>query len=220
MSKGEITAAFIEPFILYWLLFLPAWGPASPPDAEAVFSLTRELGRMFTYSIPALALIWYLLLLPGSAPSPVCLRPRTRDLGTVLAALPGLLALGVLVSLAGTLFGGTIPAPAIGAPRGLAAFLVMILSCLSTAYLEESYFRIYLWKWFKEGGVGPAKSMIISSLLFSLCHLYEGPLGAVNAFLAGLLLFFIFTRRQSIHGIAWAHGGYNVCVYVMAAAGN
>ncbi|MFP3041644.1 CPBP family intramembrane metalloprotease [Treponema primitia] len=92
----------------------------------------------------------------------------------------------------------------------------MILSCLSTGYLEESYFRFYLFTRFKQGGVSPVKAMIVSSILFALCHVYEGPLGALNALLAGLLLFFIFSRRRSLHGIAWAHGAYNIFVYVMA----
>ncbi|GHV75944.1 hypothetical protein AGMMS49942_07650 [Spirochaetia bacterium] len=209
MSKGR---TFIEPLILYWVLFLPAWGPPSVAAAPAIFSLSQELGRIFAYNLPSLALIVYLLRSdPGGR-----LRPRTRDLGTVLIALPGLLVLGVLVTLLGSLLPFPVSVPAIEGPRGPAAFPVMILSCLSTGYLEETYFRLYLFTRFKEGGIRLMKAMTVSSLLFALCHIYEGPLGVLYAFLAGLLLFFIFSRRQSIHGIAWAHGGYNVFVYIMA----
>jgi membrane protease YdiL (CAAX protease family) len=122
-----------------------------------------------------------------------------------------------LVSLLGTLLPDPVAAPEIGFPRGPAAFAAMALSCLATGYLEETYFRFYLFKRLAEGGAGPAQSALVSSLLFALCHLYEGPLGALNAFAAGLLLFYIFARRRSLHGIAWAHGGYNIFVYVMAA---
>jgi membrane protease YdiL (CAAX protease family) len=108
-------------------------------------------------------------------------------------------------------------APAIGYPRDPAAVAVMILSCLTTGYLEETYFRFYLFKRFGEAGAGPVKAALASSLLFAFCHLYEGPLGALNAFAAGLLLFYIFARRRSLHGVAWAHGGYNIFVYIMAA---
>jgi membrane protease YdiL (CAAX protease family) len=124
-----------------------------------------------------------------------------------------------MVSLLGTLFPSPVSVPGIAIPQGLAALLVMVLSCLSTGYLEESYFRLYLFTRFTEGGIGPVKGMIVSSILFALCHVYEGPLGALNAFLAGLLLFFIFTKRKTIHGLAWAHGAYNVFVYVMAGIG-
>jgi membrane protease YdiL (CAAX protease family) len=90
----------------------------------------------------------------------------------------------------------------------------MILSCLSAGYLEETYFRFYLFR--QLAGTGPAKAALVSSLLFALCHLYEGPMGMLNAFAAGLLLFYIFARRRTLHGIAWAHGGYNIFVYIMA----
>jgi membrane protease YdiL (CAAX protease family) len=213
MSKGP--AVFIEPFILYWVLFLPAVGLPSALTVPAVFSLNQELDRIFTYQLPALALIVYLLHPhPGGM-----FRPRARDLGTVLLALPGLLILGVLVTLPGSLFPSPVSVPVINGPLGPAAVLVMILSCLSTGYLEETYFRLYLFTRFTEGGIGPVKAMAVSSLLFALCHIYEGPLGALNAFLAGLLLGFIFSRRKSIHGLAWAHGGYNIFVYIMAMQG-
>jgi membrane protease YdiL (CAAX protease family) len=182
------------------------------------FVPASELGRIFTYNVPSLALIWYLLILTRSV-SPASLGPRGRDFGVFILAFPGLLVLGCIVSFAASLF-PSVSSPAIGTPQGPAAFLVMALSSLSTGYLEESYFRFYLFTRFKEGGIGPVQGMICSSLLFALCHLYEGPLGMVNAFLAGMFLFFLFSRRQSIHGLAWAHGGYNVFVYIMAGIAN
>jgi membrane protease YdiL (CAAX protease family) len=172
---------------------------------------------MLAYSLPALALVWYLLLRTGRSFSPFSSpRPRLRDLVTALFTLPALVALGALLSLLGAFLPDPVIAQEIGFPQGPAAILVMILSSLSTGYLEESYFRFYLSRRFAEAGVGRVKAMLISSLLFALCHLYEGPLGALNAFLAGTLLFFIYTRRRSLHGVAWAHGLYNVFVYVMA----
>ncbi|MDR1247960.1 MAG: CPBP family intramembrane metalloprotease [Treponema sp.] len=210
-------AAFVEPIILYWLLFLPSWGFPAAGASALSFSINQELSRIAAYNFPALALIWYLLF---HARRPISsfpgLWPRRGDLVTFLFTLPALAALGALISLLGTLFPDPVSAPEIGFPQGSAAFWVMILSCLSTGYLEEAYFRFYLFRRLAEGGIGLTKAALISSLLFALCHTYEGSLGALNAFLAGLLLFFVFARRRSLHGIAWAHGGYNIFVYVMA----
>jgi membrane protease YdiL (CAAX protease family) len=175
---------------------------------------------MAAHDLPALALIWYLILRSARPYSPLSgPRPRRRDLVTALFTLPLLVALGALISLLGTLFPDPVAAPEIGFPQGPAAVAAMILSSLSTGYLEESYFRFYLSRRLAENGAGTAKAALVSSALFALCHVYEGPLGAVNAFAAGLLLFYIFIRRRSLHGIAWAHGGYNIFVYIMAAAG-
>jgi membrane protease YdiL (CAAX protease family) len=216
-QKELSITAVIEPFILYWVLFLPSWGFPASEVSVFPFSINRELGRILSYDLPSLALIWYLFFRSESPVSPSAgIRPGRRDPLTVLFALPGLIALGALVSLVGSFFPSPVSIPTIEAPRGLAAVLVMILSCLSTGYLEESYFRLYLFTRFRESGVGSMKgAAVFSSLLFALCHIYEGPQGTLNAFLAGLLLFFIFTRRQTIHGLAWAHGGYNIFVYVM-----
>jgi membrane protease YdiL (CAAX protease family) len=212
-----IVAAFVEPLILYWALFLPAWGFPATGVVEFSFSASGELSRILAYTIPSLALIWYLLLRTGRSFSPQSSpRPRLRDLVTALVTLPALAALGALISLLGTLFPDPVSAPEIGFPQGPAAIAVMILSSFSTGYLEETYFRFYLFRRLAERGIGPAKTALVSSVLFALCHIYEGLIGALNAFLAGLLLFFVFARSRSLHGIAWAHGGYNIFVYVMA----
>jgi membrane protease YdiL (CAAX protease family) len=216
LSKEAAIAAFAEPLILYWVLFLPSWGFPAPEAEVFAFSINRELGRIFAYNLPALALIRHLVLRDGRSLAPLPGPwPRRRDLVTALFTLPALAGLGALVSLLGSLFPEPVAAPEFGFPQGPAAVAVMILSCLSAAYLEETYFRFYLFR--QLAGAGPAKAALVSSLLFALCHLYEGPLGVLNAFAAGLLLFYIFARRHSLHGIAWAHGGYNVFVYVMAA---
>jgi membrane protease YdiL (CAAX protease family) len=91
----------------------------------------------------------------------------------------------------------------------------MALSCLSTGYLEESYFRYYLLGKLEDFGLSPLVSILMGVLLFSFCHLYEGPWGVLNAFLAGTLLSLIFVRFRSLHGIALAHGLYNIFVYAI-----
>jgi membrane protease YdiL (CAAX protease family) len=105
------------------------------------------------------------------------------------------------------------------APQGLVPWLVLIIASLGTGYLEETYFRAYLYTRFTEAGLGPLRSAAVSAALFTLCHLYEGPWGALNALLAGLFLSLVFLRRKSLHGLAWAHGGYNVFAYLLSAAG-
>jgi hypothetical protein len=38
-----------------------------------------------------------------------------------------------------------------------------------------------------------------------------------NAALAGFLLALIFKKLGGLHGIAWAHGAYNIMVYILEA---
>jgi len=185
--------------------------------------VNQELSRIVVYNIPALALIWYLLFITRSLPGEPGSRlpkPGVRDLKTLLPGFSALVLLGFLLSLVSAFFPALPVVPEIEGPRNAFAMVVMVLACISTGYLEESYFRFYLFTRFREGGLGPIKGMAISSVLFALCHIYEGPLGALNAFLAGLILYLLMTRRRrTIHGLAWAHGLYNVFVYAMALAG-
>jgi membrane protease YdiL (CAAX protease family) len=58
-------------------------------------------------------------------------------------------------------------------------------------------------------------ALAFSVLLFSICHIYEGPWGFLNSVISAAILGFIFLRYQSLHGIAAAHGLYNITVYLI-----
>ncbi|MDR0553965.1 MAG: CPBP family intramembrane metalloprotease [Treponema sp.] len=167
--------------------------------------------------MPSFFLVWYLLYLRGDK-FPLRLffnsaKPESDTLVSLALALPGLLAIGLGISFISPIF-STIPiGPIIEAPQGVIPWLVMAFSCAGTGYLEESFFRYYLLTRFATLPRAPIPGIVISAILFSLCHIYEGPWGVLNAFLAGILMSFIFLRYGSLHGIAWAHGLYNIFVY-------
>jgi hypothetical protein len=55
-------STFVEPLILYAVLFFRI-AAGNPPPGEAVeFSVTVEIARILLYNLPSLALVWYLLL--------------------------------------------------------------------------------------------------------------------------------------------------------------
>ncbi|MDR2159757.1 MAG: CPBP family intramembrane metalloprotease [Treponema sp.] len=204
-----------EPLILYLVLFFP--GAVPSPQEPAAFSLWRELSRILLYQLPALALVWYLLLRTKSLKEWGITLPRRRDLVPGLLALPGLLLIGLTISLVIPLFDAVKSGPPIESPSLPAEWLMMILSCFVTGYLEESFFRFYLSARLEGAGFNPPKITALSVLFFSVCHLYEGPWGTLNAVLAGTLLSLVFLRFRSLHGIALAHGIYNIFVYAVGA---
>ena len=69
----------------------------------------------------------------------------------------------------------------------------------------------------EEMGLGPHRAILISTLLFASCHIYEGPWGFLNAALSGIVLAYVFLRFRSLHGIAIAHALYNIVVYALGA---
>ena len=207
--------ALFEPLLLYIILFLS--NSAGQISRETI-SVTPggELYRIFMYNIPSLALIWYLLY-RNHGFKPGMLKPRKSDLVSAVFALPGLALTGFAIALISPYFSGIPQGPAVSGASGISAWLILTLSCISTGYLEESFFRYYLLSKREEMGLSPVKAALVSTLLFSICHIYEGPWGFLNAVLSGFLLSFIFLRYRSLHGIALSHGLYNILVYVVMA---
>ena len=169
-----------------------------------------------SYSLPALALLWYLILKKKSLVlSSGELRPKLVDVYSFLGASGGLILIGVGISLATTSFSSFSAVPRIQAPVNVLGWIIMTFSCIGTGYLEESYFRFYLLRKLEEWVSSSFLRITFSVLLFALCHVYEGPWGILNAVLAGFLLSFIYERCRSLHGIAMAHASYNAFVYTM-----
>jgi membrane protease YdiL (CAAX protease family) len=215
LAKEDSLKSLAEPLILYLVLFLPSAIPSAPVPDLVVFSTERELIRILVYNIPSFALIWYLILCKKSIREWGVVFPRREDIYTFLFAFPGLLLTGLTISLVSPMFINTPADPGIGAPVTFSGWLVMILSCVSTGYLEESYFRFYLLTNLGDTGIKTGKMVFISVMFFAFCHVYEGPWGVLNAVLAGILLALLFLQYRSLHGIALAHGFYNAFVYAL-----
>ena len=143
-------------------------------------------------------------------------RPGKRDGLVALAALGALVLIAAGTGFLASLLPGGEAAAGIEAPRTVPGWAVVIVSCLVTGYLEEGFFRAYIITRLDDIGVGGLRAVVVSVVLFSLCHLYEGPWGVVNAALAGSALSVAFIRGKSLHGPAWAHGAYNAFVYLWA----
>jgi membrane protease YdiL (CAAX protease family) len=215
-----MMSAYIEPLILYVVLFLAgSITGQSAGEGTVAFSAFAELVRIFLYNIPSLALIWYLLLHKRSLKDWGIGPPGRTDLLPFLLALSALALIGLSIALIAPSMGEIPGMPEITAPASISAWIILFFSCLSTGYLEESFFRFYILSRRKALALGPAQAMFVSALLFALCHVYEGPWGFLNAALAGFTLAFIFVRYQSLHGIALAHGLYNLLAYALAAPG-
>lgn len=213
----------MEALILYFVLFFPGVYSGGLPGVETIpFSLLRELGRTLTYTAPSLALLWYLVTDKKGFSSLRQIRLRKPDLLTLGICLPGLIIISLFVSLLAWLLSARlgIPSPPrVEGPVNAPGWIVLVFSCLGTGYLEESYFRYYLLTKFENHLPNAIFRIALSTILFSLCHMYEGPWGILNAVLAGVLLSVLFVKYKSLHGIAWAHGAYNIFVYAMGILG-
>jgi membrane protease YdiL (CAAX protease family) len=205
--------AYIEALILYILLFLTG----STPPSEAGFSVLTELSRVFLFNIPAIALIWHLLLKEKRLKDWGIGIPVKKDFLTGLFSLLCLLLIGIAIVFISSFFGQKQTESTIIPPSTIPSWIVLGFSCISTGYLEESFFRFYLLSKRDELKLNLPTVVILSTALFSICHIYEGPWGFLNSVLSGAFLSFIFLRFKSLHGIAIAHGLYNLAAYITSA---
>ena len=209
--------SFIEPFILYWVLFfrVPESSIQGEGAAALEFSWAAETGRILMYTLPSLTLVWYLLLKTKTLRAMGIRLPQKKDFAVASLAFSALTLIGVTISLVSARFGEALRQSI--SLKTVTVWAVLAVSCVSNSYLEESFFRFYLLSRKEEMGLGPHRAVLVSSLLFSICHIYEGPWGFLNAALSGVVLAYIFLRFSSLHGIAIAHALYNILAYVLGA---
>ena len=213
----------MEALILYFVLFFPGVLILSSPDwlaqgAGAVlhFSMLRELGHSVTYTLPSFALLLYLISDKKGVSSLKEICPTQKDILPFVIGLPVLIIIGMFIAFLVSLFVTIPPPPRIEGPHNFVGWVVVVLACLGTGYLEELYFRYYLLSRMEKAVPQAAVRVIFSTILFAFIH--DSPWGIVNAAIAGLFLSALFLKFRSLHGIALAHAGYNMFVYFMGTA--
>ncbi|MCL2800620.1 MAG: CPBP family glutamic-type intramembrane protease [Treponema sp.] len=208
---------YIEAIILYILLFFSVSAAqilGAPSQAQG-FSVLGEALRIVLNIIPSLALIWYLLIKTWKIDYWGA-RLGKKDLISGFITYPCLLLIGSSITLISIYIGGTSKI-ILHSPSTAAGWAVLSLSCLLAAYLEESFFRFYLLSKRKELNLSASSALAFSVILFSVCHIYAGPWSFLNAVISGTFLGFMFLRYNSLHGIAIAHGLYNITLYILNA---
>lgn len=141
-------------------------------------------------------------------------RPCRKDIPPFFITLTALFLAGFFVWIAGTFVRA--PSPAIKAPGGVLGWIQTVAFCLFTGYWEEGFFRLYILTVCRRAGIKSITAALCSSLVFALCHVYEGPLGIANAGIAGILLAALFIKTRSYYGLASAHAAYNILAFILA----
>jgi len=209
---------YLEAIILYIVLFLSGsarfliYGPES--GAQTGFSTTAALSGLLLRTVPSLALIWFVLLKKKKLKD-WGIRPGIKDLISCIITFPCLLIIGFTVTYISSKIGETSLQISLASPSKVSEWIVLGLSCVLAAYLEESFFRFYLIVRRNELGLTAVYALVFSVALFSICHIYEGPWGFLNAVLSSTLLCFMFLHYKSLHGISIAHAMYNIAIYVI-----
>jgi membrane protease YdiL (CAAX protease family) len=182
------------------------------------FSIKSHLLAVVRLKLPFLMLVWAL----AERENYFNRRQDGRRKMTVNAVLVILLAsvalfiIALVFSSLASLAGEGAAASFVERPENVAEFAAMLIACLSTAYLEESFFRFYLLEKLNALGRSTVYAVAVSALAFAALHLWEGRWGVLNAAAAALLLSFAYLKTRKLHIAALAHFLYNAAVYMLA----
>jgi membrane protease YdiL (CAAX protease family) len=138
-------------------------------------------------------------------------RPRWSDLGLGLLALAGALFATILHAWwTGAQWEPPSNWPQLGATFGLAT--CVLLGIVFDAVNEEALWRGYALTRVQQATGSPVFAVLVSSLLFALVHLYQGPLGVFSAGLMGLVWGLMFARVRRIAPTVIGHAAINVVI--------
>jgi len=211
--------------LLFSVLFLPGIVSQGAGVDPAGFERVAYHLLVLAVALPQLLIVLYVsdLRIPGSSLRFGWRAPSWKDAGT--AALTYLGVMGGAITISAII--GAISAflPEIESaflPRVMWRFSapalipLALISSLAVGYREEVFFRAYLINRSSEIGVSTVGAVGGGAVLFAVGHLYQGVAGFVVALLLGVALGAIYARTRSLHGVAVAHGLYNLTILLIS----
>ena len=218
-----IRAEIYETLLLYAVFFLPRYLQTGSSAQLPMFESVYQNVMMLSFMIPQLLLLIFLISRKGMLHI-YGFRPFKRS--DVLWSLSIFIYLWAIVALLMILLqflplseSTPLFAPDWQVPNVMVYPLLLIVS-LATGYLEEGFFRCYLYRQARRVGAAYLPSVIAISMLFGTGHMYEGIHGVIITTAMGILLQIFYTKRvRSIHPIAIGHGLYNFSVFILAILG-
>jgi membrane protease YdiL (CAAX protease family) len=214
MKRSQTFAEILLFFAAFFLPGYAAQGLFSPPEtATNLLMLQSVLAGVPQFLLMA----WVVTARDRTAPARwgfVRVEPRDA-VRVVLLVLACFAAVVPFVILLVALPPDAVRALGRGYRWGLqsaAQIPVAVLFGLTAGYREEFFFRAYLLGRMDELGVAVPGAVTVSTAVFCLGHVYEGPLAVAVTAALGVLLCAAWLRWKNLHVVAVAHGAYNTLV--------
>ncbi len=225
LKKIDIT--LFEPILLFSVFFLPGYISQGIQEAAPDMFESAYFNVFYLVSIvPQILLTLYIIVLkPGRSLADFDIGPIKKfDIPKSLLVFAGIygcvIPIGLIASLIEPELTNQIVYGAGWQFTNRRIIPLVLLTCLTTGYAEEIFFRAYLFKLLSRAGAGLLPAVLITNLLFGSGHLYEGYYAFAATAAIGLFLSFIFIKTKSIHIISIAHGLYNFSVLMIAMTGD
>ncbi len=210
-----------EPIILFMVFFLPGFLSQSQIVDGSIFNSAWFNMIYIITIIPQILLILYLiekkpaLQIPLYGLGKIKLQDLFHGLMYFFGIMAIILFLGFILTIITDWRNNTGTEMPLWEFNNWKLIPLIFITCLTTGYGEELFFRSYLTTEFHIQG----KELYVitgTSLLFALGHIYQGLPGFLGTFAIGIFLASIFVRKRKLHSIAIAHGLYNFTVLIIS----
>ncbi|MFP4364015.1 MAG: CPBP family intramembrane glutamic endopeptidase [Spirochaetia bacterium] len=220
-KRPRIISYWLEIILLYSVIYLPGMLVQSQPQADLFDSITYYITYYATVVPQIILILFFITKYRGLSLKEFGI--HTPSVQTIIEAISfsimvfaGVYGFSYLISF---LFPEGLGSPVQGFRWSFsspALIPFMIFSSLLTGYSEELFFRSYLLTYLEKMKITKPVSILFSSLLFGVGHLYQGLLGGITTFLLGLTFAVIFFYyKRDLHLIALIHGFYNSAVLLL-----
>ncbi|MBN2737350.1 MAG: CPBP family intramembrane metalloprotease [Spirochaetales bacterium] len=93
---------------------------------------------------------------------------------------------------------------------------IVLLFCFFIGLKEELFFRAICIGRLKEWGLPAWAAILLSALIFSSLHLYEGLLAGIFAFASALIFGAFYEKWKNVFVLACAHGLFNFSILILS----
>jgi membrane protease YdiL (CAAX protease family) len=213
-----------ETAILFTLFVVPGL-TSSTPLGQVVGALSPLIALTIRNAAFAL-LVLYLLDVQGEQE---LIHRHTEageasPLGLAVRVWAVLLGISILVSLLAATLGGSEVAvgseavvPSLRERYHAALWVPAItLAMVSVGFVEELLFRGYFIARIRQLGRPAPSAVVVSALLFSVGHGYQGVPALIFSFLAGVGLGWLWIRRPHLGAFAFGHAAYNISALALS----
>ena len=222
--KNSRNIRSLEPILLFSVIFLPGYLTQALMEADpGMFNSGILLFFYIITAVPQIFLVLYLILQDPLIPRRVYgLVPiRRRSLLLTLPGLAGVFLCLIPVYILNVIILVINNFQELGGVEwtysNFSILPLVLLSCLSTGYLEEIFFRSYLTTKLSFSSLGRFRIIILVNLLFASGHLYQGLPALAATFVIGTYLTHLFFVHRDIHLIAVTHALYNFSILLLSS---
>jgi membrane protease YdiL (CAAX protease family) len=93
--------------------------------------------------------------------------------------------------------------------------IFIIISLIFGSFIEELFFRGWLFQQFEKGGYSSRSSIILTALFFGFMHAPLSIISFINAFILGLIFTSAYAKYRSLIMVASSHALYNIILLIL-----